>query len=163
MATTRRRTGEKGQRAPRSTDAYQEKGGVKGTANCTCGAVFRNKRWCREAEGSAQQEGVERVCPACRRIADHNPAGIVVLSGDFYAAHETEIKNLINNTALEAIAKNPLGRVMDTSTDKGRATITTTDEKLALKIGREIFKAHGGELHYTWSHAESPVRVSWSR
>lgn len=163
MVTTRRRVGEKGQRTPRSTDAYREKGGVKGFAYCTCGAVFSNKRWCREENVSAQQEGVERVCPACRRIADRNPAGIVVLSGDFYAAHQTEIQNLINNTTLEAIAKNPLGRIMDTSTDEGRTTISTTDEKLAQKIGREIFKAHGGELHYTWSHAESPIRVSWSR
>jgi NMD protein affecting ribosome stability and mRNA decay len=163
MATTSRRTGEKGQRTPRSRDAYQEKGGIKGVAYCPCGAVFRNKRWCREEQDSDRQAGEELVCPACRRIADQNPAGIVVLGGGFYAAHESEIHNLINNTAMEAVAKNPLGRVMDIRKEKGGVTITTTDTKLAQKIGREVFKSHGGELRYIWSHDESPVRVTWSR
>jgi NMD protein affecting ribosome stability and mRNA decay len=163
MVTANRRTGEKGQRTPRSMDAYQEKGGVKGAAYCSCGAVFRNKRWCREESGSVLHEGHELVCPACQRIADRNPAGIVSLSGDFLAAHESEIRNLINNTAQGAVTKNPLGRVMDICNDKDGITITTTDVKLAQKIGREVFKSHGGQLQFIWSHAEAPVRVTWSR
>lgn len=163
MATASRRTGEKGQRTPRSLDTYQEKGGVKGTAHCSCGAVYRNKRWLHEASAAARHEGQNIVCPACRRIADRNPAGILFLSGDFFAAHENEINNLINNTARASTEKNPLGRVMDISKEKEGVSITTTDVKLAQKIGREIFKSHGGELHYIWSHAESPVRVTWSR
>jgi hypothetical protein len=163
MATTSRRTGEKGQRTPRSTDAYREKGGIRGEAYCACGALFRNKRWCRDESGSELHECLELVCPACRRIVDQNPAGIVVLGGKFYAAHTDEIYNLVNNTALEAVAKNPLSRVMDIGMEKDAVTITTTDAKLAQKIGRQVFKSHGGELHYVWSHAESPVRVTWSR
>jgi hypothetical protein len=163
MATTSRRTGEKGQRTPRSRDAYQEKDGIRGDAYCACGTVFRNKRWRRDESDSEHNEGLELVCPACRRIADRKPAGIVVLGGKFYTAHESEIHNLINNTALEAIAKNPLGRVMDIGMEKDAVTITTTDAKLAQKIGRQVFKSHGGDLHYIWSHAESPVRVTWTR
>jgi hypothetical protein len=163
MVTANRRTGEKGQRTPRSMDVYQEKGGVKGSAYCSCGAVFSNKRWHHEDFASGQHEGDEIVCPACRRIADHNPAGIVFMSGDFLAEHESEIHNLINNTAQGAVVKNPLGRVMDISTDKDGITVTTTDVKLAQKIGRDVYKAHGGQLHFIWSHAEAPVRVTWSR
>jgi len=163
MVTTSRKTEEKGQRTPRSMDAYQEKGGVKGAAYCSCGAVFRNKRWYHEDSGSDQHEGQELVCPACRRIADRNPAGIVILSGDFLAEHESEIHNLINNTAEGAVTKNPLGRVIDISTDKDGVTITTTDVKLAQKIGREVYKSHGGQLQFIWSHGEPPIRVTWSR
>lgn len=162
MATANRRT-EEGQRTQRSLDAYQEKDGVKGTAYCKCGAVFRNKRWVQEASGSAGKEGANILCPACHRITDQNPAGIISLSGDFYAAHADEINNLVKNTAQASAAKNPLGRVMDISKAKDGVTITTTDVKLAQKIGRVVFKAHGGELHYTWSHAGPPVRVTWSR
>lgn len=42
-------------------------------------------------------------------------------------------------------------------------TITATDVKLAQKIGREMFKALRGDLHYNWSHGEDLVRVNWSR
>lgn len=163
MVTTSRRTGEKGQRTQRSMDVYQEKGGVKGASYCSCGAVFSNKRWFFEESGTDRHEGHELVCPACRRIADHNPAGIVSLGGDFFADHENEIQNLINNTAQGAVAKNPLGRVMDINKEKDGITITTTDVKLAQKIGREVFKSHGGQLQFIWSHAEAPVRVTWSR
>jgi hypothetical protein len=163
MVTANRRTGEKGQRTPRSKDAYQEKGGVRGNAYCSCGALFRNKRWFHDESDSDQQEGHGLVCPACRRIADRNPAGIVFLSGDYYAAHETEILNQIMNTALNSIEKNPLGRVMEIRQEKDSVTIATTDVKLAQKIGRDVFKSQGGELHYIWGHAENPVRVTWSR
>lgn len=163
MTTVSRRTGEKGQRTPRSMDAYQEKGGVRGAAYCSCGAVFNNKRWYLEEGGSKRHEGHDLVCPACKRIADRNPAGIVSLSGDFLAAHESEIHNLIDNTAQGAVMKNPLGRVMDIKMDKDGVTITTTDVKLAQKIGREVYKSHGGQLQFIWSHAEAPVRVTWSR
>jgi NMD protein affecting ribosome stability and mRNA decay len=163
MINKNSRMEEQGQRTPRSLDAYQDKDGIKGAAYCACGAVFRNKRWVQENSGAAYQQGLNIVCPACHRISDQNPAGIISLSGDFYAAHVDEIDNLVNNTAQSSAAKNPLGRVMNISKEQGGVTITTTDVKLAQKIGREIFKAHGGELHYTWSHAGPPVRVTWCR
>lgn len=163
MVNTARRTEEKGQRTPRNLDAYKETGGVRGVAYCGCGVVFSNKRWRHGERNELPEGGQTLVCPACRRIEDQNPAGIVSLSGSFFAEHKTEIDNLINNTAQNAVRKNPLGRIMETDSQKGVVTITTTDAKLAEKIGREIFKSHGGELHFTWSHAETPVRVSWSR
>lgn len=163
MVTTLRKTKEKGQRTPRSMDIYQEKGGVKGTAYCECGVVFRNKRWQSGENEDKSPGGQSLVCPACRRIADRVPAGIVALRGDFYAAHEAEIDNLIKNTEQAAVTKNPLGRVMETSREQGGVTITTTDGRLAQKIGREVYKSHGGELHFNWSQAEDLVRVSWSR
>lgn len=163
-ATSSRRMEEKGQRTPRSLDAYQEKEGVKGAAFCACGAVYRNKSWVNAESGAAQPAGQTIVCPACRRILEQNPAGVLSLSGDYYDAHESEIDNLIKNTAEGSAAKNPLGRVMEISKERdGVTTITTTDVKLAQKIGRDLFRAHDGELHYIWSHAGGPVRVTWSR
>jgi hypothetical protein len=163
MVTTIRKAEEKGQRTPRSLDTYGRKGGVSGAAYCQCGAVFSNKRWHIE-ENSTSPHGEQRVvCPACRRVADRNPAGIVTLKGSFFAAHGAEIDNLVRNTAEAAVMKNPLGRIMDINREKEGVTITTTDVKLAQKIGREVFKSHGGDLQFTWSRAVGPVRISWSR
>jgi len=163
MVTTLRRTKEKGQRTPRSMDVYQGKGGVEGAAQCQCGALFRNKRWYSEEGGVTTPGGHGLVCPACRRIADRNPAGIVSLRGSYLADHEAEIENLVRNTAEAAGMKHPLGRVMEISKEKDGITITTTDIKLAQKIGREVYKAHGGELHFRWTDDEDLVRVTWSR
>jgi hypothetical protein len=163
MVTKIKETEGKGERTPRSLDVYRSKEGVSGAAYCECGAVFSNKRW-HVTECGAQPHGEQRVvCPACRRVADHNPAGIVTLKGSFFATHGEEIDNLIKNTAEAAVRKNPLGRVMDISREKEGVTITTTDARLAQKIGREVFKSHGGDLQFTWSHDVGPVRISWSR
>lgn len=163
MVTKIKETEGKGARTPRSPDVYRNKEGVSGTAYCQCGVVFSNKRWHFKGSGASPQGEQHVVCPACRRIADKNPAGIVTLKGSFFAAHGGEIDNLIKNTAEAAVAKNPLGRIMDISREKEGITITTTDARLAQKIGREIFKSHGGDLQFTWSHDVGPVRISWSR
>jgi hypothetical protein len=41
--------------------------------------------------------------------------------------------------------------------------VTTTTEKLAQRIGREVKKAYGGTLEYTWSHDVKFARVGWER
>lgn len=163
MVTTIKRTKEKGQRTPRSMDAYQEKEGIRGAAWCDCGAVFGAKRWQSMDVAARPQEGRRVVCPACRRISDHAPAGIVTLGGSFLASHETEIGNIIRNAEQASVQKNPLGRIMETLREKNCVTITTTDGKLAQKIGRDVFKSYGGELNFLWSQSEDLVRVSWSR
>jgi len=160
MATTIKK---KGDRTPRSMDVYKGKGGVEGAEQCECGAVFRNKRWYGKTGDVAAKGGHGLVCPACRRIADRNPAGIVCLGGSYLAAHRAEIENLVRNTASAAGMTHPLGRVMEIIAEKEGLTITTTDIKLAQKIGREVFKAHGGELHFRWTDDEELVRVTWSR
>lgn len=163
MVTTAGRTEEKGKRTPRSLDVYKESGGVKGGGYCGCGAVFSNKRWRHGEQGGLAEGGQVLVCPACRRIADQNPAGIVSLSGSYFKTHKAVIDNQIDNMAQEAVRKNPLGRVMETLSGNDGVTIKTTDAKLAEKIGRDVFKSHAGELSITWNDPGSPVRVSWSR
>ncbi len=163
MVTKIKETEGKGERTPRSPDVYRNKEGVGGAAYCQCGAVFSNKRWHYAACNASPRGEQQVVCPACHRIADRNPAGIVTLKGSFFAAHGEEIDNLIKNTAEAAVMKNPLGRIMDINREKEGVTITTTDAKLAQKIGREVFKSHGGDLQFTSSHAVGPVRISWSR
>jgi len=159
---------EKGQRSNRSTDVYLPRGGAKETAICRqCGALYRNKRWTvdeTELKKAGGEEELNRIiCPACRRMADNNPAGIVILSGDYLTAHRDEILNAIKHTEARSRVKNPLGRIMEIEQDGDTLTVMTTEDKLAQKLGREIFKAHRGELHYRWNHEESFVRVTWSR
>lgn len=170
MANVSHKTGvnEKGQRANRSSDVYMPKKGAREAAFCgQCGALYRNKRWTVEEDKAVKarkESALNRVtCPACRRMADNNPAGIVTLSGRYLPEHKDDILNAIRNIESRSRVKNPLGRIMNIVADKGTITVATTEDKLAQKIGREIFKAHHGELHYRWNHEERFVRVDWVR
>jgi len=164
MVTAMNRNKVKGDRTPRSMDVYHEKEGLKGVAYCGCGAVFHSKRWHQNGDVAMKpHEGRKLVCPACRRIADRMPAGIVSLRGSFFSSHEAEINNLLHNTEQASLQKNPLGRVMETHKEGDGVVITTTDGKLAQKIGREVFKSYGGKLNFLWSQSENLVRVAWSR
>lgn len=165
MVTTTRRIEEKGQRTPRSKDTYAgERVGHGGSCYCDCGAVFENKRWHYAGKEASVRGGQRLVCPACRRTAERNPAGIVSLSGGFLTVHLPEIDRLLRKMADEALTKNPMNRVMEIRHNGlDGITVTTTQVKLAQKIGREVFKSFGGELQYHWSRGEELVRVQWFR
>ena len=87
----------------------------------------------------------------------------VTLAGDYLLAHENEILDAVKHIEARSRLKNPLGRIMEISQEKAIVTIATTEDKLAQKLGREIYKAHKGELHYQWSHDQDLVRVNWRR
>jgi hypothetical protein len=133
-----------------------------------CHAINRNRRWVfDEAEYRALSrspgEAVERRCPACRKIADGFPSGIVLLSGGYLQIHRDEILRLVRNEEGRAMGINPLERIMAVTEEDGTVRVTTTDEKLAQRIGREVRKAFRGSLEYRWSEDDKLVRVSWAR
>ena len=159
---------EHGKRATRSTDVYLPSEGKEEAVVCTgCKATFRGKRWFSEGdEGAKLPAGhVPRkaVCPACQRMKDNNPAGVVTLSGDYLLKHEEVILNAVKNIEAKARGKNPLARIMEIGQEGNVLTIRTTDEKLAEKLGKEIYKSHSGKLGLQWSEDESFVRVNWTR
>jgi hypothetical protein len=96
-------------------------------------------------------------------MEDHLPAGIATFSGDYFLKHEVEILDIIKNEEARSREKNPLGRVMEIAQDGNHLTVSTTEDKLAQKLGKEVYKAHKGELHYQWAHDQKMVRVNWVR
>jgi hypothetical protein len=96
-------------------------------------------------------------------MEDHNPGGVVTLSGPYLATHKDEILNSIKQQEAKSREKNPIGRIMEIREEGGSITVTTTEDKLAQKLGREVYKSQKGELHYQWSHDQHMVRVQWMR
>ena len=153
---------ERGQMSVRSSDVYLPKRGLPEAAHCKqCGLVYHNKRW--QTEAVSGEVDCEVLCPACQRTEDHNPAGVVTLSGPYLAAHKAEILNTIRHLEAKSREKNPIARIMEIKEEDGHITVTTTEDKLAQKLGREVFKSQKGELHYQWSHDQNLVRVEWMR
>lgn len=131
-----------------------------------CGAVYRDRRWEVPNQKAAQIKGhtsVETVCPACQKMRDRMPGGILTLSGGFLREHFEEIVNLLRREGEKAMQINPLGRIMDLqSTDDG-IVVETTNEKLAQRLGRALNKAYAGEIEYKWSEDNKLARVNWHR
>ncbi len=149
-----------------STDVHFERGA--GHSQCNqCHAVYRNKRWyagpggCEAAKKESHTAGA--VCPACRRIRDAVPGGIVTLKGSYVQTHKQQLLNLIRNEEGRARGFNPLERVMSVRENSASLVVSTTNEKLAQRIGRAIKKAFRGEVAYNWSRENKLVRVQWER
>ena len=132
-----------------------------------CGAVYTAGRWYLKDQvpqsKAAQPKARETLCPACRKQRDRLPGGVLKLTGAFISNHKDEILNLIRNQSGKAQAVNPLERIMDMQFGDNEITITTTNEKLAQRIGRAIHKAYSGTIEYRFSEDTKLARVNWRR
>jgi NMD protein affecting ribosome stability and mRNA decay len=127
-----------------------------------CGASFRAGRW---SWKPAPADAYQQTCPACERIADGYPAGVLHVGGDFVAAHRAELIELIRHIEERERAEHPLKRVMVIEDDGGGFVVKTTDAKLAQTLGRALRKSHAGRLVQpkTTSEKGNLVRVRWAR
>ena len=127
--------------------------------------MYRNKRWYVNADlVKAGTPKTTVVCPACLKIRDNFPGGIVTLAGGYVLPNKREIMKLVKNEEDRARGFNPLERVMTIKENgRGSIVISTTNEKLAQRLGRAIKKAFHGKLAYNWSHDNKLVRVDWVR
>lgn len=134
--------------------------GYRESALCTeCGALYRNGRWTWE---DIPKTTFDAICPACRRIGENHPAGILELGGDFYLSHRREIQNLIRNTERLEMGHHPLERIMRIERAGDGDIVTTTGVHLARRIGDALHSAYEGSLEYRYG-SEPLIRLRWKR
>jgi len=148
-------------------DPYLKMGNSEMALCKRCHAIYYNKRWYLDEElyqKKALLKDTEKIlCPACRKIKDKFPGGVVTLSGDFLHEHKEEIMNLIKNEEERAKGFNPLERIMEVTKIKRGMEITTTNEKLAQRIARSLERAYQGSVEYKWSSGTKLLRAEWER
>lgn len=144
-------------------DPYRLKAKPSEPAVCSgCGAVYHHGRW---QWGEAAKDAHQLTCPACHRIEDDVPAGVVTLSGKFLQQHGDEIMHLIKAQEHAENSEHPLNRVMDIERDEkaGTTTVRTTDVHLPRRIGDAIRSAYRGTLAEHFDEDGYFVRVNWHR
>lgn len=142
-------------------DVYGLRGKLPEPTVCpTCGAMYHAGRW---TWGAAPADAHRTACPACRRAADHYPAGIVTAEGAFALEHADEIQGLIRNLEEREKSEHPLKRIMGLRREEGALVVETTDARLARGIGEALHHAYRGALDYRFSEAEAVLRVHWRR
>lgn len=125
-----------------------------------CHAVYSNGRW---AWKMLPDSANYIVCPACKRIQEDNPAGIIEILGDFFIDHRNEILNLIRNIEKKESAEHPMQRIISIADRKVVRVITTTGIHIARRIGEALFRAYEGTLDYHYEDSETRLRIVWER
>lgn len=142
-------------------DTYKQKGKLKEPSVCSqCGVIFRKGRW---TWGERPVKAYETICPACHRINDKYPQGMLTLSGPYLAANRTEILNLVRNEEAREKQEHPLARIMAIEERPDGIVITTTDAHLPRRIGEALHRAYDGEFRFHYDEGERFVRASWTR
>jgi NMD protein affecting ribosome stability and mRNA decay len=150
-------------------DPYKDEEHLPERSVCRrCGDIYMSGRWYNpdqvpDRPNHTQHEANMVNCPACRKLRDHLPSGVLRLTGQFVMDHREEILNLIRNQAHKADSVNPMERVMTIEAQPDGMELTTTNEKLAQRIGRAMHKAYSGALEYKWSEDNRLARVNWHR
>ena len=167
----RKWTGEKGKKfghAGRVEDSYRLEEGEEAAVCKVCQALYQGKRWFYDEKLFKRLAGSpklkEVVCPACRKIEDRYPEGILTLSGEFLTQHRDEIVRLLEKEAARVSKRNVMDRVIQmTAAAKDKLVVETTTEKLAQHLGRAVSRAYKGDLSFRWAEMNKFVRVYWSR
>jgi len=145
----------------RNEDPYQSKGKYQEPSVCTgCGAIFKKGHW---SWGVVEAGAHKHLCPACQRIHDRIPAGLVTISGDFFPQHQQEILNLIHNTEAKEKSQHPLQRIMNLTMEENGATISLTDFHLTKAIVEALKSAYQGEADLNFVDKDNVMRGHWQR
>lgn len=139
-------------------DPYQWREKPAGSTRCgQCHAVFERGRW---AWAAAPGPPSSILCPACRRLRDHAPAGWLTLQGPALAEGDALLRLLLHEAEHER-DEHPMHRILDMVRHGDRMEITTTDIHLPQRLGKALARAHGGHLDIRYAHDAYAVRVVW--
>lgn len=130
-----------------------------------CGAVYARKTWRRSEPRrlGAYLQGAQRVsCPACRQVGEGRAYGRVLLRGEWLAEHEDEARRRIAAVESRARHTQPERRLVAITRKGDALEVTTTSQKLAHRLARELEKAFGGETAYAWSDRDGSLSATWS-
>jgi hypothetical protein len=123
-----------------------------------CGAVYRKGRW---QWGTRPENGHGALCPACRRINDKLPAGVVELRGALGRQQKEEIVRLARHQEEAETSEHSLNRIINIDENVDRIVINTTDIHLMRRIGEAVERAFHGS-NEDFDEGGYFVRVNWT-
>ncbi len=128
-----------------------------GTHCPQCHLVVRRGRWTQVTLGEGQTAD-KVLCPACRRVRDHYPAGVIDLTGDL-SALGTELVNLVRNIEKVERTEHPLERLMELELTHDGLHASTTGVHLARRIGSALERRLRGRVQIRYGEEENIVRI----
>lgn len=131
-------------------------------------AVYYNKSWHHNLDEYKHLRDDKNVrfalCPAHQMIKSGLFEGEVILENVPRGTHE-EILHLIKNIGERAYERDVMDRIIAIEDKRQTMRVTTTENQLAISIGREIRRAHKKaqvEIKLSREESTARVRVWWS-
>jgi len=142
----------------RILDPYQAEHKPREPSACPqCGAVYHQGRW---RAGQAPADAQRHLCPACRRISDHLPAGLVTLHRVPEHLKE-QIVGLVRNEEAAEKGEHPLNRVIAIEHAGDDMIVSTTDIHLPRPVGEALKRAYHGKLETKFDDNAYFARLDW--
>jgi len=132
--------------------------GVDGLLCKECGLVQLRGTWSFTPAPSGRVAKV--LCPACTRVRDRYPAGVVTIPAALVDRRE-EITNLVRNLERNESEEHPLERVMDVKSVAGALVVTTTGVHLARHVAHKLAKRFHKKPRIRYADDEELVHVDW--
>lgn len=139
-----------------------------------CGAIYFDKHWhiipnfwVEYKKMLPKKEVVEELCAECKWIdggrEDTGWEGEVTLE-NLVTDDKEEILKLVRNVGARAFLRDPEDQIIKIEDRGKKVIITTTENQLAVSIGKQVASAFkGGKLEIIWSAEDAPARVRWTR
>ncbi len=142
-------------------DTYKLAGKLKEPTVCLrCKAVFHKGRW---TWAVPSPDAHETLCPACHRMEDNYPKGLLTLKGAFPLEQREQVLGLAKNMEAQETKEHPLSRIMRLEERPEGLVVSTTDTHLPRRIGEALKHAYHGEMHLHYNADEDFIRVTWTR
>jgi hypothetical protein len=139
-------------------DTYATRKKLVEPSACTgCGAVFNRGRWTWHERPS---DAKDVLCPACRRIRDSYPGGLLHIEGDL-GERSGEIVNLFRNIESAERSEHPLERIMHLHSREGAVEVATTGIHLARRFAEALRRTYHERVSIDYLVEQDFVRVKW--
>jgi hypothetical protein len=140
-----------------------------------CNAVYFDGHWHTSPalasilRQSAMATGKKELCLQCRLTKPGQKAqeggfeGEATFDNLVNLEDKAEIMSAIRNVGNKAMQRDPMDRIITIDDRGSRVVVTTTENQLAVALGKAVDAAHkGGKLTIEFSHqGDLPARVYW--
>lgn len=140
-----------------SQDAYHhERKGAKAFVCTECGVACHAGAW--SWKGPPLTDVESGLCPACKRIRDDYPAGVIELRGLVGSEREEVLASIRHQEEAEK-GEHPLERIMRVREDGAAIVVTTTGVHLGRAIAGALGRRYKNQVRVDYPPGENRIHV----
>jgi hypothetical protein len=126
-----------------------------------CGVVFHHGKW--KWDNKLYLDCQWRSCPACRKIKEQRPSGLLTLSGQTVQTKRSRVFRAIYKKIEQTKKHYPMNRLIKLDElPNGLKSLSFTDGQSPERIGRQLMKLFGGRLERKNAVTSDVSHLKWT-
>jgi NMD protein affecting ribosome stability and mRNA decay len=131
----------------------------------SCGIVYFKKSWHHNFRHFNETNKDKRVaftiCPACKMAANNQYEGHLTVLNIPQNKKEQFIST-IKNSGMHGYRRDPLDRILRTEVKNNSINVYTSENQLAVRIGKKLRTVFGGDLKIRYSKEDQLANVEYT-